>query len=43
MLQCHEILPSGTKVYRDWWIVTKLLALTAVCALIAAGVSWLLN
>ena len=42
MLQRHEYLSGSTKVDRDWWIVAKLAALTVVCALISAGVFWLL-
>ena len=43
MLQRHEYLSGSTKVDRDWWIVTKLVALTVICALISAGVFWLLE
>ncbi|MYE83676.1 MAG: hypothetical protein F4X36_17895 [Gammaproteobacteria bacterium] len=42
MLQRHEYLAGSIKVDRDWWIVTKLVALTVACALISAGVFWLL-
>ena len=42
MWQRHEYLSGSTKVDRDWWIVAKLVALTAVCALISAGVFGLL-
>ena len=38
MLQRHEVLPSGTRVDRDWWIVAKLVAMTVTVALIAAAV-----
>ena len=38
MLERHEILSGGTRVARDWWIVAKLLAMTAVAALVAAAV-----
>ena len=40
--QRHEYLSGSTKVDRDWWIVAKLVALTAVCALVSAGVFGLL-
>ena len=42
MLQRHEHLIGSTKVDRDWWIVTKLVALTVVCALVSASVFGLL-
>ena len=41
MLQRHECLAGSIKVDRDWWIVTKLAAMTLVCAGVVAGVFWL--
>lgn len=40
--QRHEHLSGGTRVERDWWIVTKLVAMTVVCFLVVAFVFWLL-
>lgn len=42
MWQRHEYLAGSIKVDRDWWIATKLVVLTVVCAAISAGVFWLL-
>ena len=41
MQQRHECLSGSTKTDRDWWIVTRLVALTVVCALVSADVFWL--
>lgn len=38
MFERHEVLPSGRKAERDWWITTKLLTIVVV-ALVAAYVA----
>ena len=42
MWERHEYLSGSTKVDRDWWIVTKLVAMTVVCTAIVAGLFWLI-
>lgn len=39
MFERHEVLPSGRKAERDWWITTKML----IVVVVAGGAAYLVH